>query len=196
MTEGEHTTDGVVGPADYARVCVGRHVRREPVPQAPGHALYEQRAACFVSLKKHGELRGCVGTLAPAEPDLGSEISRNAYAAAFNDPRFAPVRPGELDDLTCSVDILSASEPCALDELDARRFGVIVRSGWRRGVLLPDLAGVDSVATQVGIALEKAGIRPSEAYEVERFRVIRCREGDSAETVLAEQEEAGRDADG
>jgi MEMO1 family protein len=169
---------GATGPADYARECVAAHVVGHPVPEAPGQALYAKPAACFVSLKKHGQLRGCIGTLEPAERTLGLEIARNARSAAFHDPRFHRVRPEELEDISCSVDVLSASEPCRLDELDPRVYGVIVRSGLRRGVLLPDLEGIDEIAQQVGIALGKAGIGPREPYDVERFTVTRYREGD------------------
>ncbi len=167
------------GPADFARACVDAFVRGEAAPAAPGGAFYGRRAACFVSLKKRGELRGCMGTLTPAEADLGAEIARNAHSAAFHDPRFPRVRPDELAELTVSVDVLSSPEPCDRSVLDPRRYGVIVSSGFRRGVLLPDLAGVDSVALQLDIALQKAGIDPGEPYETERFTVERYREGEA-----------------
>lgn len=181
----------VPGPADYARACVDRVVRRQPAPAAPEHPLYAVPAACFVTLKKHGELRGCIGTLAPTEPSLGREIARNARAAAFDDPRFPPVHPDEVDALTVSVDILSASEPCSSSDLDPARYGVIVRSGWRRGVLLPDLRGVETVAAQVRIAAQKAGIGPGESYELERFTVTRCHQGESADAVAVRMADGG-----
>ncbi|HOT23497.1 MAG TPA: AmmeMemoRadiSam system protein A [Thermoleophilia bacterium] len=166
------------GPADYARACVEAFVHGQPAPPPPDDPFYDRPAACFVSLKKRGELRGCIGTLAPAEPDLGAEIARNAYSAAFHDPRFPPLRPEELDDLSVSVDVLSPSEPCDKSDLDPSRYGVIVSSGFRRGVLLPDLEGVDTVATQLAIALQKAGIAPWEDFSLERFTVTRYHEGD------------------
>jgi AmmeMemoRadiSam system protein A len=172
-----------LGPADYARTCVEALVRGRRVPPPPADPLYACRAACFVSLKKHGQLRGCIGTLAPAEPDLAAEIARNAASAAFHDPRFDYVRESELEALTCSVDVLSESEPCAVTELDPSLYGVIVAGGNRRGVLLPDLEGVDSVQRQVAIALQKAGISPREPYSVERFTVTRYREGDASEAA-------------
>ena len=167
-----------LGPADYALSCVVAFVSGRPVPPAPEDEFYQRRAACFVSLKKHGELRGCIGTLAPAEVDLGREIARNAHSAAFQDPRFASVRHGELEALTCSIDVLGEAAECRLDELDPARFGVIVSLGFRRGVLLPDLPGVDTVERQVGIALQKAGIAPDEPFGLERFTVERFRLGD------------------
>jgi AmmeMemoRadiSam system protein A len=167
------------GPADYARSCLEATVRRERPPRPPEDAFYARRAACFVSLKRRGELRGCIGTLTPAEADLGREIGRNTRSAALADPRFPPVTADEVDALTCSVDVLSESEPATLDELDPRRYGVIVRAGARRGVLLPDLAGIDAVEQQVAIALQKAGISPDEPYVAERFTVERYAEGDA-----------------
>jgi AmmeMemoRadiSam system protein A len=172
----------VLGPADYARACVAAHVNGRPVPPPPDHPLFARPAACFVSLKEHGDLRGCIGTLEPAEASLGLEIVRNAYSAAFHDPRFFRVRPEEVERLTCSVDVLSASEPCRLDDLDPKLYGVIVRVGARRGVLLPDLDGVDDVSQQVAIALQKAGILPNEPFDVARFTVTRYREGDAPRT--------------
>jgi MEMO1 family protein len=173
------SADDAVGPAEYARACVRRVVARRSVPPPPDHPYYTRRAACFVTLKKQGELRGCIGTLEPAEPDLGGEIARNAHSAAFQDPRFAPVGEEELEALACSVDVLSASEECELADLDPAVFGVIVSAGPRRGVLLPDLTGVATVGQQVGIALQKAGIRADETFRVRRFTVTRFHEGDA-----------------
>jgi len=166
------------GPADYARACVESCVLGRPLPLPPAAPFFTRRAACFVSLKKHGELRGCIGTLEPAEPDLGAEIARNARSAAFHDPRFHRVRGDELAELTCSVDVLSPSEGCALADLDPTVYGVIVLAGFRRGVLLPDLQGVDTAEQQVDIALQKAGIDRGEAFTLERFTVNRYREGE------------------
>lgn len=171
-------TEPVPGPADYARACVGRYVAGRRAPAAPDDAFYATRAACFVTLKKHGELRGCIGTLEPAEGSLGAEIARNARSSALHDPRFPPVAADEYAALTFSVDVLSPSEPCAPDDLDPARYGVIVQSDHRRGVLLPALDGIDTVAAQVSIALQKAGIRGDEPFDVRRFVVVRYREGD------------------
>lgn len=184
MNESSHSGGEAPGPADYARACIDQLVRGRGVPAAPDHPLYRQRAACFVSLKKRGELRGCMGTLAPTEANLGEEIARNARAASFDDPRFEPVRPDELEALAVTVDVLSPSEECSYADLDPVRYGVIVRSGLRRGVLLPDLAGVDTADLQVRIAKQKAGISPGEPCRYERFTVTRCHEGESADVVL------------
>ncbi len=190
-SEGDH---GVPGPAGYARSCVRCIVLGRPIPRAPDHPLYRLKAACFVTLKRHGELRGCIGTLEPADAQLGAEIARNARSSALHDPRFNRVMPEELDTITCSVDVLGASEECDLADLDPGKYGVIVSSGARRGVLLPALAGVDSVAQQVGIALQKAGIAADAPYSVRRFVVTRFREGDGpdgGERVGGDVVEAG-----
>lgn len=153
-----------------AYVSEGKQI---PLPEdVPDQFL--QPAGAFVSLKKHGELRGCIGTLGPTKPTAAHEIIVNAISAATRDPRFEPVQPDELDDLVCSVDILGAPEPIeSMEELDPKRYGVIVRKGRRSGVLLPDLEGVDTVVEQVNIAREKAGISPYEDFEMERFEVVR-----------------------
>ena len=176
--EGEDTSGVPSGPADFARACVESCVLGRPLPRPAAHPFFTRHAACFVSLKNRGELRGCIGTLEPAEADLGAEIARNARSAAFHDPRFHRVRADELPALTCSVDVLSPSAPCAQAGLDPAVYGVIVLAGVRRGVLLPDLQGVDTVEQQVDIALQKAGIGPGEAFSVERFTVTRYKEGE------------------
>ena len=141
----------------------------EPVP-----AELQQPAGVFVSLKKQGQLRGCIGTILPIQPDATGEIIRNAVSAATADPRFPRVQPQELAELEISVDILTPPEPIESPaELDPRRYGVIVRRGSRSGLLLPDLDGVDTVADQVDIACRKAGIHPGEPLEMYRFEVIR-----------------------
>jgi MEMO1 family protein len=173
MTERPH------GPADFALQCVRCYVVGRPAPPPPKEPFYEQRAACFVTLKKRGELRGCIGTLEPAEGSLGSEIAGNARSSSMRDPRFPPVSLDECGALTCSVDVLSPSEACELDDLDPACYGVIVEAGFRRGVLLPALTGVETVGAQVGIALQKAGIRADEPFDVRRFKVTRYHEGDA-----------------
>lgn len=136
--------------------------------------MVETRAGCFVSLEKFGELRGCIGTIGPTQENIAEEIIRNAIASATEDPRFAPLTSDELDKLEISVDILEDPEPISsVDELDPKKYGLIVSKGFRRGLLLPNLEGVDRVEDQLMIALQKAGIKPDEDYKMERFKVIR-----------------------
>lgn len=146
------------------------------VPQWVPDEFRMKRAGVFVSLKKDGMLRGCIGTIGPVRVNLAEEIINNAISAGTQDPRFPTVRENELKELVYSVDVLGAPEKIdSMDALDVKRYGVIVTSGFRRGLLLPDLEGVDTPGQQVGIALQKAGIRSSEPYEMERFEVIRYR---------------------
>ncbi len=134
----------------------------------------EAKAGVFVSLKKKGLLRGCIGTFLPHKDNIAQEIVSNAIAAATTDPRFPPVSISELDELTYSVDVLSSPEKVEdIADLDAKKYGVIVESGFKKGLLLPDLEGVDSVAQQLGIARQKAGITEDEPYTVYRFLVKR-----------------------
>ncbi|MFA6002022.1 MAG: AmmeMemoRadiSam system protein A, partial [Thermoleophilia bacterium] len=161
-------------PAMFAREVVNAAIKYSQLPDPPNEEFYRQRAACFVSIKKQGELRGCIGTLEPAEPSLGHEIVRNAQSAAFGDPRFNAVIEDELADLKFSVDVLSVPEPVQTpDQLDCKRYGVIVSCDYRRGVLLPDLEGVDSIDHQIGIACQKAGINPEDEFAMQRFKVLR-----------------------
>lgn len=132
------------------------------------------RAGVFVSLKKQGQLRGCIGTFLPTQSNIAAEIIHNAIGAGTGDPRFWPANPEEVAELTVSVDVLSEPEKInSLKDLDPRRYGVIVAKEQRRGLLLPDLEGVDTVEEQVAIARQKAGIRPEDPVELYRFYVTR-----------------------
>jgi AmmeMemoRadiSam system protein A len=137
-----------------------------------------EQAGTFVSLHdRYGQLRGCIGTFVPTRAHVALEVIHNAIAAATQDPRFPPVMPDEMEGLSIKVDVLSTPEPVAgPEELDPKRYGVIVQAteGWhRRGLLLPDLEGVDTVAEQIRICRLKAGIGPSEPIELLRFEVHR-----------------------
>lgn len=154
-------------------VCSGNKLN---VPEWVPPEFKTKRAGVFVSLKKDGMLRGCIGTIGPVRVNIAEEIINNAISAGMQDPRFPDVKEQELEELVYSVDVLGAPEKIdSIEELDVKRYGVIVTSGFRRGLLLPDLEGVDSPKEQVEIALQKAGIRSSDSYEMERFEVIRYR---------------------
>jgi AmmeMemoRadiSam system protein A/AmmeMemoRadiSam system protein B len=141
--------------------------------------LLQQRAACFVSIKTlDGDLRGCIGTIEPEKNTLAEELIANAISAASRDPRFPPVRTDELPNLKYSVDVLSQPELVRLEDLDPNIYGVIVedQSGVRRGLLLPNLQGIDTATKQVEIASRKAGIPPGTKVKLWRFRAERYRE--------------------
>jgi AmmeMemoRadiSam system protein A len=136
--------------------------------------MINQKAGVFVSLKKFGDLRGCIGTFMPTQENIAQEIIRNAISAAVDDPRFSPVNASELEDLSISVDVLSAPEEVKdISQLDPKKYGVIVSSGYKKGLLLPDLEGVDTVEYQINIAKRKAGIYPDEKVKLYRFEVKR-----------------------
>jgi AmmeMemoRadiSam system protein A/AmmeMemoRadiSam system protein B len=146
----------------------------QPRPVEGLEGFARRRAGVFVSLKKFGELRGCIGTIEPTQDDIIEEVKHNAIAAATEDPRFDPVTREELADLVYSVDVLEPAEPiAAISELDPKRYGVIVKRGFRQGLLLPNLEGIETAAEQVAIARQKAGIGPEEPVELERFEVVR-----------------------
>ena len=160
------------GPATVARDAITAWL--EGRTYAPP-ALGESRPV-FVSLHDaDGELRGCVGHLVRTRDTLGDEIAATAVLAACEDPRFPPLRADELATLRVEVSVLGIPEPVDRDGLDPRRYGIVVRSGARRGVLLPDLDGVDTVGQQVDIACRKAGIRDGDALVIERFLVEKHR---------------------
>jgi len=139
----------------------------------PGEMLDHSRGV-FVSLKKDGNLRGCIGTIEPSRENVAKEIIQNAVSAAVQDPRFDPVTEEELTDLVYSVDVLYPPEDItSKEELNVARYGVIVSNGYRQGLLLPNLEGVDSVEQQIEISLMKAGIGKKEKYTMKRFEVVR-----------------------
>ena len=145
-----------------------------PVPEGLPEEMTHDKAGVFVSIHKHGKLRGCIGTILPTRKCIAAEIIRNAISASTEDPRFDPITEDELQWLEINVDVLGKPERISSkDELDVKRYGVIVSHGRKRGLLLPDLEGVDSVDQQVAIAMQKGGIRDEEQVILERFEVIR-----------------------
>lgn len=143
----------------------------------PGEMINDRKGV-FVSLKKEGELRGCIGTIGPTTENIASEIIVNSINAAIKDPRFSPVSEDELGSLDISVDVLFEPEPCTLNDLDVYEYGVIVSTTTKRGLLLPNLEGVNTVDEQIKIALQKAGIRYDEDFLIERFKVERHKENE------------------
>jgi AmmeMemoRadiSam system protein A len=162
-------------PVQWARLVVENYISEGKIPDLPPHLtqLKQQAAGAFVSLKKNGQLRGCIGTISPVYKSLDQEIAANAISSATRDSRFFPVEKRELEQLSYSVDILGPAEECDREDLDPAKYGVIVSSRNKRGLLLPDLEGVDTVEQQLQIALDKGGINPGEKYKIERFEVKR-----------------------
>lgn len=151
-------------------VRTGRKIKPE---EAPG-PIEGECAGVFVTLHTATthELRGCIGTIQPTEDSLAQEVIHNAISAATRDPRFPPVAQAELDDLAIDVSVLYPPEPIeSIEQLDPKVYGVIVQRGWRRGLLLPDIEGIDDSETQVRYARLKGGIAPGEKVDLYRFKV-------------------------
>ena len=165
---------------DYVRLArdaVEAYVRNREtlaVPDGLPDEMLRRQAGTFVSIHEHGALRGCIGTIGPTRDCIAKEIIGNAISASTRDPRFPAIRPEELPWLEISVDVLGEPEDIdSIDELDVKRYGVIVSSGRKRGLLLPDLDGIDTPEQQVEIAMKKGGIHRFEKYKLQRFEVIR-----------------------
>jgi len=160
-----------------ARETIENYIKQGKIitpPKDLPEEMIDQKAGVFVSLKKFGDLRGCIGTFMPTQENIAQEIIKNAISAAIDDPRFPPVTVPELEDLSISVDVLSAPEEVKdVSQLDPKKYGVIVSSGYKKGLLLPDLEGVDTAEYQIDIAKRKAGIYPDEKVKLYRFEVKR-----------------------
>src|SRR3972149_2767286 len=161
---------------ELAREAIKKYLEYREVLKTPDNLTAEmkERHGVFVSLKMHGMLRGCIGTFEPSTSCVAEEVIHNAISSAVRDPRFTPVTLSEITDIVISVDVLTSPEPVKSDsDLDIRRYGVIVQSGHKRGLLLPDLEGIDTVEEQIGIAKRKAGIGAGEPVDLLRFEVKR-----------------------
>ena len=145
-----------------------------PIPSSLPDELLKERAGCFVSIHEEGKLRGCIGTIEPVYENVANEIVHNAYSASLRDPRFHPIHPVELDSLEINVDIMGIPEKIDdLSMLDVRKYGVTCTHQHHRGLLLPDLEGVDTVQKQLEIACSKGGFDVDDDITIERFEVIR-----------------------
>ncbi len=162
--------------AALARETVETYVKEGKTPSPPKELTPEmqEKAGVFVSIHKLGALRGCIGTFEAQEENVAGEIMTNAVSSATRDPRFPPITPEELDKLDYSVDVLTSPEPVADEShLDPKKYGVIVEAGWRKGLLLPDLEGVDTAEHQIDICRQKGDISPDEPVKLYRFEVKR-----------------------
>lgn len=146
-------------------------------PQDLPAAMLKKRAGVFVTIEKGEELRGCIGTFLPVCSNLAQEIIRNSIAAGTQDYRFSPVQREELDLLSFTVSLLSTPEKVdSLDDFDTRKYGMIMESPLtkRRGLLLPNLPGVNTPDQQIEICRQKGGIGPdTEEITLYRFTVIK-----------------------
>ncbi len=163
---------------ELAKQTIEEYVRTKKTISPPSDLSSElaARAGVFVSLKKMGTLRGCIGTFEPTADTIAEEVIKNAISAATQDPRFHALEEDELTELEYSVDVLSPPEKItSIKDLDPKKYGIIVIQGGRRGLLLPDLEGVDTVEEQLRITKMKAGIWTDKNLEIFRFTVTRYR---------------------
>ncbi|HYL98365.1 MAG TPA: AmmeMemoRadiSam system protein A [Blastocatellia bacterium] len=168
-----------IAPQELARLAVEGYISTGV--RIPGPLLVEgllaERAGAFVTLRHiSGDLRGCIGTVAPICENLAEEIIHNAISAATRDPRFPEVKPTELDTLLYGVDVLAAPEEISgLDQLDPSRYGIIIETvdESRRGLLLPMIEGIESAEEQWIAVHHKARIRLGSSVRVQRFQVRR-----------------------
>lgn len=162
---------------ELARQTIEAYIKERRIIDIPSglpKEMLKNSAGAFVSIHENGDLRGCIGTIGATTKNIASEIIQNAISASTRDPRFKPIEESELHNLEINVDVLSPLERVtSLDELDAKRYGVVVANGRRQGLLLPDLEGVDTVEDQVAIAAQKGGISLNETLTLYRFEVIR-----------------------
>lgn len=163
-------------PVKWARENLESYLKTKSLLAIPDNipTQFKDAKGVFVSIKKDGQLRGCIGTTEPTKASIAEEIQSNVLKAALEDPRFEPIEGDELEYLTYSVDVLDTPEKIkTIEELDPEVFGVIVKNGFRQGLLLPMLEGINNPQEQVAIAKKKAGIELHEEVELERFRVKR-----------------------
>lgn len=159
-----------------ARKTIETYIKEDKIIAPPAELAPEmkERAGVFVSLHRQGQLRGCIGTFLPTTKNVAEEIIRNAVESSTRDPRFPPMTVEELADLEISVDVLSLPEPVkSKKELDPKCYGCIVSAGGRKGLLLPDLPGVETAEQQIAICQRKGGISEDEPVELFRFKVRR-----------------------
>ncbi|MEC9485336.1 MAG: AmmeMemoRadiSam system protein A [Candidatus Izemoplasma sp.] len=174
ITEQKTKEDPYIQLARASLEYFTKYKKRLILPTHLPKELLETKASVFVTIFKHGELRGCVGKTSPTYESVAEEIIDSAISAGHHDHRFPHVKEDELPYLTYKVDVLSPPETIdSIDQLDVKTYGVIVKHGYRSGLLLPNLDGIDTAEKQVSIAKQKAGINPNEPVDLERFKVVR-----------------------
>jgi len=173
-----HHSDSYVKLARESLVYYFKNGKMMDVPENLPETIKNTRAGVFVSINKYGNLRGCIGTFLPTTSSIALEIIHNAVQAAFQDPRFSSLEEKELLNVDISVDVLSEPEKAKIEKLDPMIYGIIVSQGRKRGLLLPNIEGVNTISEQIEIACQKAGINPNSHYDLERFKVVRHIEGE------------------
>lgn len=153
----------MLGPAELAKRAIGQYVTKGikmEVPHGLPAELTSSKAGVFVTISKNQKLRGCIGTFMPTKDSVAEEIITNAISTCSQDPRFPPIQASELEGLEIEVSLLGEPRPISdLEKHDPRQEGVIVcAQDGRKGLLLPNLPGIDTAEKQIAIAAKKAGI--------------------------------------
>jgi len=175
-----------------AKQAVESYIKERKIISPPEDFPQEfltKRAGTFVTIEKDGQLQGCIGTYLPTKINIAQEIIHNAVAAATEDYRFSPIKEEELPCLSYTVYVLSYPQPVKdIGTLNPKKFGIIVKTApfaypdenvvfdgrvpFKSGLLLPDLAGVDTIEQQISIACQKGGVDPAkEKVFIYRFTV-------------------------
>lgn len=160
--------------ADVARKTLEGYLSKTTPKLNPPADYFNRQAGVFVTIRDaKGNLRGCIGTILPAYKNIVEETAENAISAGTKDNRFLPVSISELSDLNFEVSVLS--EPVLInkkDHLNPKIDGLIIKSGEKIGVLLPNVEGIDDAKTQLDIAAQKAGIDfDKDQFKAYKFRV-------------------------
>ena len=151
-----------------------KYQKKIEVPPYTSRELLDNRKGVFVTIYKWNRLRGCIGSIIPTNTNIAEEIISKAISSSTFDPRFHPITEDELDYLEIHVDILEPLEQIdSLDKLDVKKYGVVISSGFKRGVLLPNIETVETVEDQIRIAMEKGDITLEDDIIIERFEVTR-----------------------
>ena len=138
-------------------------------------ALNQSRGVFVTLWEGQRKLRGCMGRTEGITPSLTQEVAECAILAATRDPRFQPLTQAtQLQELSIELSLLMPLEPIVNESaLDPQRYGVVVSAGKRRGLLLPNVDGIDTVREQLHVACQKGKIDPDEPYALSRFEVLK-----------------------
>lgn len=167
--------------ADLAKQTIEGYIKENRIISIPDDLPKEflkRKAGTFVTITKQlttynkQQLRGCIGTYLPTKKNIAEEVIQNAISAATEDYRFGPVQKNELPQLSYTVYILKKPQKISSEkELNPKKYGIIVKSGIKTGLLLPDLKNIKTAKKQIFYACKKAGIdyqrEPIEIYKFE-----------------------------
>ena len=156
-----------------ARKAVVEAVSRRALPDTyPSERIFAERRGVFVTLHTAKRLQGCIGVIEAKDP-LGDAIVHCAASAALEDPRFAPMKPDQLGELSIEISLLSPAQPIAPESIEIGRHGLLVLLHGQRGLLLPQVAIEHRLTRQQFLeeTCRKAGL-PREAWRDPEVRIF------------------------